>query len=57
MVSVRLEFTVCTISLTVKAENLHFHQADVLLLNELTNGEKKPENNAELVSAGTRSRK
>lgn len=40
MVSVRLEFTVCTISLTVKAENLHLHQADVLL-NELTNGEKK----------------
>jgi len=41
MVSVRLEFTVCTISLTLKAENLHCHQADVVLPNELTNGGKK----------------
>lgn len=52
MVPVRLEFTVCTISLTVKAENLHFHQADVDLPNELTNGEKIG-SNAKLVSAGT----
>lgn len=52
MVSVRLEFTVCTISLTMKAENLLYHQADVVLPNELSNGEKKIGSNAKLVSAG-----
>lgn len=56
MVSLRQEYTACIISPTKKAENLYYHHADVVLPNDLLNGEKIG-SNAKLVSAGTWSRK